>query len=131
MPIYEYKCEKCDKVFEVRRKFSDEPLTTHEECGGPVHRLISAPAFQFKGSGWYVTDYGRSGASKKEFAAGEAKADKSEAKAEGKSESKAESKPDSKTDSNGSKASATESKSKSSGTESATKSDTKSDTSTK
>ena len=59
MPIYEYKCDQCDKVFEVRQKFADEPLTVHEECGGPVHRLMSAPALQFKGSGWYITDYGR------------------------------------------------------------------------
>jgi putative FmdB family regulatory protein len=61
MPLYEYACEKCGEKFEVMQKFSDEPLTTHESCGGPVHRLISAPALQFKGSGWYVTDYARSG----------------------------------------------------------------------
>src|SRR5579862_9625979 len=61
MPIYEYKCDACDSVFEVIQKFSDEPLTVHEACGGSVHRLISPPALQFKGSGWYITDYGRSG----------------------------------------------------------------------
>jgi len=61
MPLYEYKCEGCGEVFEVRQKFSDEPLTVHEKCGGAVRRLISAPAFQFKGSGWYVTDYGKGG----------------------------------------------------------------------
>src|SRR5215831_6053537 len=65
MPIYEYKCEGCNEVFEVRQKFSDEPITVHEKCGGKVHRLISPPAFQFKGSGWYVTDYARSGSSSK------------------------------------------------------------------
>ncbi len=59
MPLYEYKCHRCDKVFEVRQKFSDAPLTMHEGCGGEVERLLSAPALQFKGSGWYVTDYGR------------------------------------------------------------------------
>lgn len=59
MPLYEYQCEQCNEVFEVMQKFSDEPLTRHEKCGGPVHRLVSAPVFQFKGSGWYVTDYAR------------------------------------------------------------------------
>jgi putative FmdB family regulatory protein len=60
MPIYEYKCEKCGTVFEKRQSFSDETLTTHPECGGPVHRLLSAPAFQLKGTGWYATDYPKS-----------------------------------------------------------------------
>lgn len=64
MPLYEYKCEKCDQVFEVIQKFSDEPLTEHQSCGGAVERLLSKPAFQFKGTGWYVTDYARSGGSK-------------------------------------------------------------------
>ena len=63
MPIYEYKCELCGNVFEKRQKFSDEPLAAHPGCGGHVHRLISPPALQFKGSGWYVTDYGKSGTS--------------------------------------------------------------------
>src|SRR3569833_268957 len=61
MPLYEYQCDKCGDLFEVRQKFSDEPLTTHEKCGGPVHRLLSAPALQFKGSGFYITDYAKSG----------------------------------------------------------------------
>jgi putative FmdB family regulatory protein len=60
MPLYEYECENCGERFEVLEKFSDEPLRTHEKCGGAVHRLISAPAFQFKGSGWYITDYAKS-----------------------------------------------------------------------
>jgi putative FmdB family regulatory protein len=59
MPLYEYKCQSCGKVFEARQKFSDAPLTVHKECGGPVERLISVPTLQFKGTGWYVTDYGR------------------------------------------------------------------------
>jgi putative FmdB family regulatory protein len=59
MPMYEYKCEKCGQVFEVIQRFSDDPLKTHEACGGHVERLISAPAFQFKGSGFYITDYAR------------------------------------------------------------------------
>ena len=59
--MYEYKCGQCGQVFEVIQRFSDEPLTTHEGCGGSVERLLSAPALQFKGSGWYITDYARSG----------------------------------------------------------------------
>jgi putative FmdB family regulatory protein len=59
MPLYEYECEKCGEQFEVIQKFSDEPLSTHENCGGRVNRLLSAPALQFKGSGWYITDYAR------------------------------------------------------------------------
>ena len=61
MPLYEYKCENCGEQFEAMQKFADAPLTVHEKCGGSVHRLISAPALQFKGSGWYITDYAKSG----------------------------------------------------------------------
>src|SRR5882762_6401858 len=61
MPLYEYKCHRCNKTFEVRQKFADEPLTVHEDCGGQAERLISVPSLQFKGTGWYVTDYGRGG----------------------------------------------------------------------
>jgi putative FmdB family regulatory protein len=60
MPLYEYKCSSCGDVFEVMQKVADEPLTLHENCGGRVERLLSPPALQFKGTGWYVTDYGRS-----------------------------------------------------------------------
>lgn len=59
MPIYEYKCDSCGTVFELRQKFADDPLKVHEECGGAVHRLISAPALQFKGTGFYITDYAK------------------------------------------------------------------------
>lgn len=59
MPLYEYKCEKCGNQFEVIQKFADQPLTVHEDCGGGVHRLLSAPALQFKGSGFYITDYAK------------------------------------------------------------------------
>ncbi|HEY7334750.1 MAG TPA: FmdB family zinc ribbon protein [Bryobacteraceae bacterium] len=85
MPLYEYRCSKCHQVFEVLQKFSDAPLTTHEECGGEVERLISAPGFQFKGSGWYITDYKNSGAKKSEGA-------KDDGKSGGKSDEKKESK---------------------------------------
>ena len=61
MPLYDYKCDQCGEVFEVMQKFSDAPLMVHEGCGGSVHRLLSPPALQFKGSGWYITDYGKSG----------------------------------------------------------------------
>lgn len=61
MPLYEYKCHQCNKTFEVRQKFADEPLTVHEDCGGEAERLISVPSLQFKGTGWYVTDYGKGG----------------------------------------------------------------------
>ena len=60
MPIYEYQCEKCGHRFEKIQKFSDPPLEVCPKCGGAVHKLQSAPAFQFKGTGWYVTDYAKS-----------------------------------------------------------------------
>jgi putative FmdB family regulatory protein len=64
MPLYEYQCEACGKRFEVIRKFSDPPLETCALCGkGPVQRLFSSPAIQFKGSGWYITDYAQKGKS--------------------------------------------------------------------
>ncbi len=59
MPIYEYECEKCGHRFEKIQKFSDPPLDTCEKCGAAVHKVQSAPAFQFKGTGWYVTDYAK------------------------------------------------------------------------
>ena len=57
MPLYEYKCEKCGHQFEKIQKFSDKMVKKCPECGGRVEQMISAPAVQFKGSGWYVTDY--------------------------------------------------------------------------
>ncbi len=59
MPIYEYECTKCGKTIEVIQKMSDKPLKQHEGCGGKLTKLISASGFQFKGTGWYVTDYAR------------------------------------------------------------------------
>jgi len=60
MPLYEYRCEACGSTFEKIRKFSDPPLEVCEKCGqGPVSKLISSPAIQFKGSGWYITDYAK------------------------------------------------------------------------
>jgi putative FmdB family regulatory protein len=57
MPLYEYQCRDCKTRSEVIRRFSDPPLTTCEACGGTLDKLLSAPAFQLKGSGWYKTDY--------------------------------------------------------------------------
>lgn len=86
MPVYEYECQKCGTRFEEIQKFSDPPVKKHNGCGGKVKKLLSAPAFQFKGSGWYITDYARKGASP----SGDGKAVSGEKKAESKaSESKA------------------------------------------
>ena len=57
MPLYEYECTACHKHTEKIQKFSDPPVKKCPECGGPVEQLLSAPIVQFKGSGWYVTDY--------------------------------------------------------------------------
>lgn len=62
MPNYEYLCKKCGHRFEQIRKFSDRQLRKCPECGGVIEQVISAPAVQFKGSGWYVTDYAKKGA---------------------------------------------------------------------
>ncbi len=59
MPLYEYRCLKCDAHFEKIQKFSDPPATKCEACGGKLEQLLSSPAIQFKGSGWYITDYAR------------------------------------------------------------------------
>jgi putative FmdB family regulatory protein len=75
MPLYEYQCEKCGHRFEKIQKFSDKPVKKCPDCGGPVKQLLSAPAVQFKGSGWYVTDYAKksSAPSSSESASGDAK----------------------------------------------------------
>ena len=61
MPLYEYQCKKCHHRFEKIQKFSDPLVKKCPECGGQVEQLLSAPAVQFKGSGWYVTDYAKKG----------------------------------------------------------------------
>jgi putative regulatory protein, FmdB family len=96
MPLYEYKCEKCGKVFEIIQRFSDEPLATHEGCGGKVERLISTSALHFKGSGFYITDYAKGSNAAAASSKSESKPDaKSDSKSETKSDSKSESKSDS------------------------------------
>ncbi|MGK5084218.1 FmdB family zinc ribbon protein [Bdellovibrionota bacterium FG-1] len=57
MPLYEYQCSACSKVFETMQKFSDAPLSECPECNGPVSKLVSMSSFSLKGSGWYTTDY--------------------------------------------------------------------------
>jgi putative FmdB family regulatory protein len=84
MPLYDYRCHKCGEVFEVRQKFADELLKFHEECGGDLERLISPPAFQFKGTGWYVTDYARGGGNGKTETKPETPAKPAETKTESK-----------------------------------------------
>jgi putative FmdB family regulatory protein len=78
MPLYEYECDACHHRFEIIQKFSDAPVEKCPVCGGPVHKLQSAPAFQFKGSGWYITDYARKGASSGEGSANGAKSGSAE-----------------------------------------------------
>lgn len=61
MPIYEYQCDQCDKLTEAIQRLDEAPLELCPHCGGSLRKLMSAPAFQFKGSGWYVTDYADKG----------------------------------------------------------------------
>jgi len=96
MPIYEYTCAKCGKTIEVIQKMSDKPLKTHNACGGKLTKLISPAGFQFKGTGWYVTDYARKGQTESPDSPKETKP--GEAKADTKTETKSESKHDVKTD---------------------------------
>jgi putative FmdB family regulatory protein len=109
MPLYEYQCDACGHRFETIQRFSDSPLRECPACEGMLRKLISSPAIQFKGSGWYITDYARKGNGSAAGAngsatgpsgSGESPADgasKSEgqrqSQTEGKSEGKAESKP--------------------------------------
>lgn len=81
MPLYEYECDACGHRFEVIQKFSDSPIDKCPACGSTVHKLQSAPAFQFKGTGWYATDYAKSGGT------AESKGGKDGQKADGTTES--------------------------------------------
>ena len=99
MPIYEYVCGKCGDKSEALQRMDDAPLSECAKCGGPLKKLFSAPSFQFKGSGWYVTDYARKGEegkpSGKDEGAKEASTESS-SKSESKSESGTKSDGDSK-----------------------------------
>jgi putative FmdB family regulatory protein len=66
MPLYEYKCDACGATFEVIQRFSDPPVEMCRVCGAAVHKVLSAPAIQFKGTGWYVTDYPKKGSTTSE-----------------------------------------------------------------
>jgi len=59
MPIHEYRCRKCHATVEVLQKAKDKALDKCQKCGGPLEKLVSSPAIQFKGNGWYITDYAR------------------------------------------------------------------------
>ena len=80
MPIYEYECRKCKAHTEAFQKVSDKPLTKCQKCGGRLEKLISSPAIQFKGSGWYVTDYAGK-ATKESDTSSETKTEKTDKKA--------------------------------------------------
>ena len=87
MPTYEYECDACHRVFEVRQRITADPLTTCDACGGAVHRLLSAAPFILKGEGWYVTDYPSESRKKardsEKSSSSSASADKPAAKTEG------------------------------------------------
>ena len=90
MPLYEYQCKKCHHRFERIQKFSDPHVKKCPDCGGPVEQMVSAPAVQFKGSGWYVTDYAKKSSggasSSSNGESGSKKEDKKESKTEATSE---------------------------------------------
>jgi putative FmdB family regulatory protein len=105
MPLYEYECNACAHRFEVIQKYSDAPIDLCPKCGGVVSKLFSSPAIQFKGSGFYLTDYGRggksdlgTGAAKETTASAPAGEAKSESKTETKTETKSETKSETKAD---------------------------------
>lgn len=87
MPIYEYECQKCKSHTEAFQKLSDKPLTKCKKCGGRLEKVISAPAIQFKGSGWYVTDYANR-ATKGEKSESESTSEKKEKKSKDSSPTK-------------------------------------------
>jgi len=80
VPLYEYQCKKCHSLTERIQKFSDPPLTTCPHCGGELEQLLSAPAVQFKGAGWYVTDYARKSSGSAAGGTGAASGSSSESK---------------------------------------------------
>ena len=92
MPLYEYECEKCGKYFEKIEKLGGPHLKKCPSCSGRVERLMSAPAIQFKGSGWYVTDYARASNRGAEKTDAGGASEKSDSKAETKTDAKTETK---------------------------------------
>ena len=107
MPLYEYQCDNCGERFERIRKFSDPPLDEPcPKCGGPIRKLLSSPAIQFKGKGWYVTDYAKgSGGGRGEKKSEESKSSESSSDSKSSTESKtAKESPSTSKDSKASKA---------------------------
>jgi putative FmdB family regulatory protein len=94
MPLYEYQCDACAHRFEVIQKFSDAPVDVCPKCGGQVKKLLSSPAIQFKGTGWYITDYAR----KSETSSSSSSESKPETKTDTKTDTKTETKTDTKSD---------------------------------
>ncbi|MBI1846353.1 MAG: zinc ribbon domain-containing protein, partial [Candidatus Rokubacteria bacterium] len=88
MPTYEYQCDACHQVFEVRQRITESPLTRCEACGGSVRRLLSAAPFILKGEGWYVTDYPSEARKKAKASEKSTTETKAETRAETKPESK-------------------------------------------
>src|SRR5260370_27636014 len=86
MPIYEYECAKCGKTIEVIQKMSDKPVKKHEGGGGSLTKLISASGFQFKGTGWYVTDYARKSSGESKETAKDTKTESKESSSNGSKE---------------------------------------------
>ena len=107
MPLYEYECDACHGRFEIIRKLSDPPLEICPKCGGTIRKLQSAPAFQFKGSGWYITDYARKDSGGGDAKTGESKGDAAASEGAGKAEKKEKSADASKTTSSSSDSSST------------------------
>jgi putative FmdB family regulatory protein len=95
MPLYEFQCESCQKVTERIQKYSDPPMETCPACGGPVKKLFSSPAIQFKGSGFYINDYARKSSNGGKRASGGDSAEKSEKTDTGGTSEKSESKSES------------------------------------
>jgi putative FmdB family regulatory protein len=110
MPLYEYECEKCGHRFEKIQKFSDKMVKKCPECGGRVEQMISAPAVQFKGSGWYVTDYPKKSQERAPSDGGK------DSKKEDKSKAEGSAKESSSTESSSKESSSTESSTKESPT---------------
>jgi putative FmdB family regulatory protein len=91
MPLYEYECDACAHRFERIQKFSDPLVDVCPKCGGVVRKLLSSPAIQFKGSGWYITDYARKSGNVESSSSSSSKSDGNEKNSETSSEKKSES----------------------------------------
>ena len=98
MPLYEYLCEQCAHRFEVIQKYSDAPVEVCPKCGGHVNKLLSSPAIQFKGTGWYITDYARKGDPATPSSSSAASSASTETKADSKAETKTDTKSEAKTE---------------------------------